>query len=149
MKAIVDTNVLIDVMQAREPFYSDSKKIFKMVIERKIDGYVSVQSLKDIFYIYKKAGNRKPFEPIERLSFLFNVVDVNAEDSFSALTSDMEDFEGSLIAFSALRNGINMIITRNKQDYCDSDIIAIDPSEIDKYFGKDMEAGKDLNGSVF
>ena len=144
MKAMLDTNVLIDVLNQREPFFADSKRIFQLVKEKKIDGFVSVQSLKDIFYIFKKAGGRKtdPFKPIEAISFLFNIVDVTAEDSFSALMSEMEDYEDALIAFSALRNGINFIITRNKKDYGVSDIIPIEPSEIDKYLGKEVRTGE-------
>lgn len=149
MKALIDTNVLIDVIQSREPFCQHSKRIFQLAAEGKIEGYVSVQSLKDIFYVCKRSCKEKsPFEPIEQISFLFSIIDVTGEDSLSALMSDISDYEDALLVHSAQRNGINVIITRNKHDFQDSHMVAVDPSEIDDYLGREFETGCVIIGSV-
>ncbi|AIZ56319.1 PIN domain protein [Candidatus Methanoplasma termitum] len=145
MKALIDTNVLIDVVQMREPFYKDSKKIFQMAIDETIEGYVSVQSLRDVFYVCKeKYKSKDPFLPIEQLAYLFNIIDVTSEDSISALMSGQEDYEDALLIFSAERNDLDAIITRNTKDFYDTDLFVIDPSEIDKIFEPGIRSGKSV-----
>lgn len=142
MRALIDTNVLLDAIFRREPFFEDSKKVFEMARDGKIEGYISVQSLKDIFYLCKKINGREHcFDAIEKLSFLFKVVDVTGQDSFSALMSDIDDYEDGLLIFSAKRNNIDAIITRNGKDFVESDIILIDPKNIDRYFDDLIEVG--------
>ena len=150
MRALIDTNVLMDTIFSREPFNKDSDKILDMVCEKKIDGCVSVQSLRDIFYFCKKINNsNNHISIIEKLSFIFEVIDVNGQDSFSALMSDIEDYEDGLLAFSAHRNYIKIIITRNEKDYYDSDLVIINPKEIDKYINTDLEAGSVVIDNTF
>jgi predicted nucleic acid-binding protein len=140
MKALIDTNVLIDVIQEREPFYLDSKKVLRLVAERKIEGYVSVQSLKDIYYVTESSKMMKdPFKPIEQISFFFNIIDVSGEDSISALTSDVKDYEDALLGFSAMRNGIKTIITRNKKDFSELEMVVVDPRDISRYLCSEVK----------
>ena len=148
MKALIDTNVLLDVLNSRQPFYQDSKRIFDLVRENKLEGYISIQSLKDIFYYFKKLG-KNPFGVIEQLTFIFPIIDVAGEDSISALVSDIDDFEDGLLVFSALRNGIEMIITRNEKDFFESDLVVISPNEIDKYLSNNIKTGSITIDNVF
>jgi predicted nucleic acid-binding protein len=142
MKALIDTNVLVDGVFAREPFYSDAKRIFQLVRIGKIEGYVSVQSLKDIFYIsgrsYKKVNS---FRLIEDLMAFFHIIGVTDEDARMAIASKIEDFEDGLLAFSAARNGIRSIITRNNKDYYNSDMVVINPKDIVDYLPDDVKVG--------
>jgi predicted nucleic acid-binding protein len=143
MKALIDTNVLLDTILHRQPFCVDSDKIFDLIEEERIEGHVSVQSLKDIFYFCRKLDNNKdPFETLEKISFIFNIVDVNEEDSFSTLRSDISDYEDGLLAFSALRNGIDTVITRDEKDFNTTDMIVINPKEIDRYLNDRIESGE-------
>ncbi|MDR1954849.1 MAG: PIN domain-containing protein [Candidatus Methanoplasma sp.] len=147
MKALIDTNVLVDVIQSREPFYSDSKRVFQLVIENKIEGYISVQTLKDIFYICKRSKIKKnPIETIEQIIFIFKIIDATGEDAISALMSDIEDFEDGMLVFSAQRNGIDTIITRNEKDHYESELTIIDPKEINQYLNTLVETGSNIIG---
>jgi len=142
MKALIDTNILLDVIYARLPFYHDSKRVLQLINEKKMEGYVSVQSLKDVFYLCKKLKNGKePLRTIEDLSFLLNVIDVTGADSISTLTSDVEDYEDGLLIFSAKRNGIEAVITRDKTDFFESDLIVINPKDIDQYLSGKVKVG--------
>ena len=53
MKVFLDTNVLIDYLLKREPFYGDAKKVFEMCLY-KIDGFVTPHSLIDVFYMLRE-----------------------------------------------------------------------------------------------
>ncbi len=154
MKALIDTNILLDMILARQPFFEDAEKIFRLVREERIEGCISVQSLKDIFFLCKKLDKEQdPFDVIQKLSYIFQVIDVSGADSIMALTSDVGDYEDGLLAFSASRNGIKAIITRDKKDFFESDLIVIHPKEIDKYLdsnGSKLErCSSDKNGIRF
>ena len=150
MRVLIDTNVLLDAIFLREPFCGDSKKIFSLVREEKIVGCVSVQSLKDIFYLCKRSNRFKdPLQTVEKLSFIFEVIDVNGQDSMSALMSGMEDYEDGLLAFSAQRNNIDGIITRNGKDFYDSDIAIIDPKDIEQYVDVGVDAGNAIIDELY
>jgi len=102
MKALIDTNVLMDIIKQRQPFCDASNAVFDLIAEEKIEGYVSVQSLKDVFYFCSKRKKEKDaFETVEKLSFVLNVIDMNGNDSRAVLMSGMNDYEDGLIAFSA------------------------------------------------
>jgi len=150
MKALIDTNVLLDMISKREPFCWDARKIFELVRKKKIKGYVSVQSLKDIYFISKKFKiTPKPRAIIENLSYLFEIIDVRGEDSFSTMMSDIDDYEDGLLLFSARRNKIEAIITRNERDFFEGDIIVINPKEIDKYLDTFVEEESIIIDNVF
>lgn len=137
MKALIDTNVLLDIIVQREPFVKNSKRIYDLMEQGKIECFISVQSLKDIYYICgKMLGRDTPMKTIEKLSFLFNILDVQKDDVLSTLASDMDDFEDGLLAFSSIRNGVDAIITRNENDFLETNMLIINPKDIDKYFNQ-------------
>jgi len=149
MKALVDTNVLLDVFLKREPFYQDSNKILQLVKDKELEGYVSIQTLRDIFFIYKRSRERDPLYPIQVLLFFFEVIDVNRDDLISVLTSDIGDLEDGLLAFSAIRNGINTIITRNEKDFLEAEMAVINPKDIGRYLGRQVDGGSITIDNVF
>lgn len=147
MKALIDTNVLMDTIQRRQPFCDASDTVMDLIADEKIEGYVSVQSLKDVFYFCSKYKKEKDaFETVEKLSFVLNVIDMNGNDSRAVLMSGMNDYEDGLIAFSALRNGIRTIITRNVKDYNMTDMIVIDPKDIHNFIGHFVADGEVIIG---
>lgn len=134
LKALIDTNVLLDAIFHREPFYEHSKRVFDLVESKIIIGCISVQSLKDIYCLCKKMNkNVDPYRIIEQLSFIFNVVDINREDSVEALMSNIDDYESALLVSSAKRNKIGVIIKRDGKGYCDPNVVMIGPESIDSY----------------
>ena len=147
MRALIDTDVLLDAIFSREPFFNDSKKVFDLVCEKKINGCVSVQSLRGVFYFCRRVKNlESSFETVEKLSFIFEIIDVNGQDAFSVLMSDKKDFERWLLVFSAHRNYIESIITRKERDFSESDLIIINPKDIDQYIDTEVEVGSTIIG---
>jgi hypothetical protein len=54
LKALVDTNVILDAVAAREPLRQDAEKIILMAAEEKIEGFISAKSVADIYYVARK-----------------------------------------------------------------------------------------------
>jgi len=70
---------------------------------------------------------------VGKLSVLFKPVGFSPEDSLTTLMSDFSDYEDGLLHASAVRNGIDAILTRDRSGFSDSCILIIHPDEVDKY----------------
>jgi predicted nucleic acid-binding protein len=131
MKVLFDTNVILDYLVQREPFYRDSREVIFLSAEKKLDGIIGAGSIADIYYICKKEyqNTEKPLNLILDLLKLVTLVDTKAHDVNNALAFNMSDFEDAIIAATALRETAEYIITRNVKDFGQSPIQAVTPSD--------------------
>lgn len=132
MKILIDTCVILDVLENRKGFVEDSKKLFLMTAQNKIESYITACSIKDIYYLFHRYNhsNEKSLKAISSLLKLFNIIDVNGDDLASALALDMNDYEDAVVAQSCVRHDIDYIVTRNIKDFYSSPVPAILPSQI-------------------
>ena len=54
MVVLIDTNILIDYITMREPFYQNAHDIVKLCADKKIAGVVAVHSIPNVYYILRK-----------------------------------------------------------------------------------------------
>ncbi|MCL1909363.1 MAG: PIN domain-containing protein [Kiritimatiellaeota bacterium] len=131
MRILFDTNVILDIIEKRDEFAEASFRLFQMCEDGFVEGFVSTQSVADIFYILRKnypATKRK--ELLRDVCAVLDVVDVVKLHVLSALSDDgFPDLEDGIISKCAEDNGINHIITRNKQDFAASRIPVATPRE--------------------
>jgi predicted nucleic acid-binding protein len=136
MKVVIDTCVIIDVLQQREPFWEDSYHVFRLVADEKVEGIITAKSLTDIFYIIHKAthSNERTEEIIQKLLELFSLEDTMAEDCKNALLyRESRDFEDSIMIETGKRLGAKYIVTRNTKDYEGASIPAVLPANLSQY----------------
>ena len=131
MKILVDTNVILDIFQKREPFFADSYHALRKVIESDAECLISASAATDIFYILRKAlqSTQKAKNRIEQLSQIVTFADVQGVDIHTALMRPMSDFEDAVVDAEAERSGASHILTRNTKDFADSTVPAITPTE--------------------
>jgi predicted nucleic acid-binding protein len=129
MKILIDTNVIIDVCEEREPFFQDSLKVFKFVDNNQLEGVVSATAFTDVYYLARKffQSRERAFEIIEVLIAEVNIVDTLAQDIRDAMMLPMFDFEDAVIAAVARREKAEYIVTRNAADFVNSPVPAITP----------------------
>lgn len=132
MNVIVDTCVIIDALQNREPFSEDAIKLCLAVANQKIDAFVPAKSVADIYYILHRSLHSDALtrDALKKLFRSFNILDTTAFDCQNALTSPMSDFEDAMLAETAYRNNVDFIVTRNLKDYVKSKVPSCLPSEI-------------------
>ena len=131
MKVLIDTNIILDVLCNREEFVEHSLKIFKLCEVKKIEGYISALSIPNIVYIMRKElDSKKVKEILEKLSLIFEIIDLKADDLKRASSFDFKDYEDAIQSAQASRIKANYIITRNVKDYVSSKVTAIKPSEL-------------------
>lgn len=130
-RILIDTNVLLDYLLTREPFYEDAKKIVLNCVDGKTKGCIAAHSIPNMFFIL-----RKDYAEQERREILFNlclIFDVEGIDRTKLLAGlqneDFSDFEDCLQMECAKAYGAAYIVTRNITDYKTSEIKAILPED--------------------
>jgi predicted nucleic acid-binding protein len=115
LKALIDTNVILDAIASREPFRQDAERIIMLVAEEAIEGYITANSVADIYYIARKHLSEKDTrEALRRLFYVFSILDVRGDDCLSALDMPMADFEDAIMTICGRRAGVDRIISRDK-----------------------------------
>lgn len=131
MLVLIDTNVVLDVLEKREPFYESSNDVLSLCASKKITGYIALHSVSNIFYILRKhysAENRRRLL-LGILKFL-KIANASHENVRHALERyDFPDFEDCLQDECATQNNADYIITRNTDDFSNANIPAITPSD--------------------
>lgn len=123
-KLFLDTNIVIDLLARREPFYKQAAQLFSLADKMKVQLFVSSLTFANTNYILLK--ERKPEEAREILRKLKLIVNVTSLDDkiigLSLNDSEFKDYEDAIQYYSAVENGIDLIITRNLKDFKKSKI---------------------------
>ncbi len=130
MKVFVDTNVLLDVFQQRNPQYEASVSVWDMAERGQISGFVSVTSFNNIYYIVSRFRDKKHAgRTIKLLRGTFSPVPLDEQILNQAIDSKINDFEDAIQFFSAVHASADFIITRNVKDFPKSNIPVLTPEE--------------------
>ena len=131
MKILIDTNVILDIFQKREPFFSDSYQALRKAIQVEFECLLSASSVTDIYYMLRKflKSADRAKERIQQLSKLVTFADVQGMDIQTALMRTMPDFEDAVVDAVAERNHADYILTRNIKDFTGAAVPAITPTD--------------------
>lgn len=136
MNALIDTCVVMDFLQRREPFADNAKKIFSLIATNKIKGYITAKSVTDIYYLlhhytHSDADTR---QLLNSFLGLVEILDTAAEDILLAMSSNISDYEDAVLVETAKRTNMDCIVTRNIKDFAKSSITILTPEKLLKAF---------------
>ena len=121
MKILVDTNIVLDIAQKREPHFVLSYNALHKAIEANAVLLVTASAATDIFYLLRKhfhsAHTAKSC--IERLSGLAVFADVLGSDIQAALTRNMSDFEDAVADVVAKAKRRRLHFDAKRKGLCD------------------------------
>jgi len=118
MRVLFDTNVILDLLLARQPFVTDAARLFGIAERREIDGFLCATTTTTIYYLLSKAaGDGIARSSIERLLRFLDIAPVNRAVLDSALALVFADFEDAVLHEAARSAGVDAIVTRNGQDF--------------------------------
>ena len=118
MKLLFDTNVVLDVMMARQPFVADSVKVVAAANRKVIDGMLCATTFTTIHYLAtKQLGRTIAFKQIEALLQVFRVAPVGEMVLLAALRTGMQDYEDGVLLEAARSAGADGVVTRNPKDF--------------------------------
>lgn len=130
MRLLIDANILLDVLQKREPYVHTSSLIWKMCEVGSAEGYVSSLTVANLIYVMRKELTpEKIEETLLLLKLIFQLTDLTVSDITEAAKRKWSDFEDAVQSTIAERIHADCIITRNVRDFRESPIIALTPDE--------------------
>ncbi|KOS06774.1 twitching motility protein PilT [Flavobacterium akiainvivens] len=129
-KLFLDTNVVIDLLGEREPFFEDIAEIATIADNQNLKMAASSLTFVNTHYVLEKSyGLPGITDLLTRFRILCEVTDVNETIIDKSLHSGFNDFEDAVQYFSAIQHKCDVFITRNKKDFKNSEIPIMTPSE--------------------
>ena len=131
MRALLDTCVIVDALQSREPFCKDAQQIFLAAANNLFIGCITAKAATDIYYLMHRYthSDAAAREVLTKLFTLFDVLDTTGIDCRRAVPSPIADFEDAVMAETAARAEADCIITRNLADFKKSKVPSLAPQD--------------------
>lgn len=129
MRILIDTNILLDFLACRQPYFASADKIIGYCKNGILSGAVAAHSIPNVFYILRKSYSPNELRAMLRwLCALTKIVGIDEETIERALDDkDCTDFEDCLQKECAAAFQADYIVTRDAQDFKHSAIPWISP----------------------
>lgn len=135
----IDSDIILDLLAKREPHYIYSSRLFTLIDKKEIVAFTSPLIFANLHYLLRKlTSNASALKSLRKLKALIKVLPIDEKVIEQALNSEFSDFEDAIQYFTAVNNGITLLLTRNKKDYKKSKISVLTAEE----FLKTLRANK-------
>jgi predicted nucleic acid-binding protein len=115
---LIDLNVILDVLQKREPFYETSAALLSAAETGRIQGYLAAHSITTLFYLIQKGNSAgEARATITNLLQFLKIAPIDQTTIEQALNLDYPDFEDAVEMMAAVQGRMQYLITRNTRDY--------------------------------
>jgi predicted nucleic acid-binding protein len=122
-RIFLDTNVILDLLGERVPFFDSIAKVATLADQKKLAIIVSPLSFTTIDYVLNKyETSESVLNKLRKFKIICEVCEINEETIDKALNSNFKDFEDAVQYFTALQSNCSIIITRNGKDFKNSTI---------------------------
>ena len=130
-RVLIDLNIILDVLQRREPFYPASAGILAAAERGEIQGSIAAHTVRTLFYlIAKDQSPRKAKTLISEVLEFIQVVGVTQATIETALILPLTDFEDAVQLAAASGFQADYLVTRNIKDYPETRIPVLAPAEL-------------------
>ncbi|HSL90013.1 MAG TPA: PIN domain-containing protein [Ignavibacteriaceae bacterium] len=130
IKLFVDSDIILDLLAEREPHYIHAARLFTLINLNKIIAYTTPLIFANLHYLLKKqTTNSVALKSLRKLKTFINILPIDERVIEQSLNSEFTDFEDAIQYYTAVNNGITLIITRNKIDYKRSKIDVLTAEE--------------------
>jgi predicted nucleic acid-binding protein len=138
MRVLLDTNIIVDVLQQREPWRQDGEAIFIAAAMNQITACVTAKQIADIHYMTKKLFKGQAHidhlakQVIGKLMTFMELEDTSAADCQAAMGINNNDFEDAMLMACAARETMDYIVTRNVTHFKGSAVPVVTPADFVK-----------------
>ena len=128
--AMIDLNVVLDVVQKRVPHFAASAQVMAGARQGVYEGLLPAHALTTIHYIVQKYSDiRVADRTVDWLLTSFGITATRKQEFWRARSLGMKDFEDAVVAASAMAAGCDLIVTRNIADFDRAPIQTLTPEE--------------------
>ena len=132
MQILVDTNVLLDALLAREPFVADAAFLLEAIESGQVIGFISATTVTDVHYLVRRQTQspEAAMIAVTRLLALMEICTVDRGVLEQALTLNFRDFEDAVQVACAMALKLTAIVTRDVAGFAGSPISVLSPEEL-------------------
>lgn len=131
MRVLFDTNVVLDVLLAREPHAAAAVWLFAQAERGRLEGLLGATTLTTVHYLARKTlGEDGARDQLGVLLRLFEVASVTRPVLEDALDLPFGDFEDAVLHEAARHAGADGIVTRNPSDFSRATVTVYTPPEL-------------------
>lgn len=132
MKVVIDNNVIVDALKPNPQFEAAAQQILRLASLKSIDGFVSANSLTDIFYVLRKEhGADKAKVMVQKMLLILDIIGIDPIDCIDALSLPMNDFEDAMVAVCAKKVKADFIVTRDERFIKeDTEVRTVSPEQL-------------------
>lgn len=137
MRVLIDTNVVLDFLQEREPFVDDAAKIFAKIDAGELEGFISAITITNIYYIIRKvSGKIAAQDALAQIMTDLHICAVDRGILEQAIALNFQDFEDAVQCACAIANEVDAIVTRDTSGFVNAEILVIAPGELGNIMGR-------------
>ena len=130
MRLMYDLDVLLDVVQKREPHYRASAVAVSKVVEGEVAAVFPCHGVTTIHYLIRRyVGTGQADEVVDWLLARFTIAPAGHSEVSRARGLSMRDFEDAVLTAIAESTRCDAILTRNVADFSGAPLRAITPEE--------------------
>lgn len=130
MRVLLDTDVILDLVLARQPFLVEAKQIFTSIAKNEFEAFALNITIIHVYYFGRKQlGRDATLIELEKLLNLVSICSANASILHKAISSSIKDYEDAVQHECAVAENLDAIITRNTKDYKNSTIDVFSPDD--------------------
>lgn len=127
---LIDLNVLLDVVQKREPHYRASATVLERIVHGETTGALPAHAVTTIHYIVGKYQDAATADgAVDWLLRHFRTLPATHADLMRARVLGWRDYEDAVVAATAESAHCEAIITRNVKDFAGSPVPPLTPEE--------------------
>jgi predicted nucleic acid-binding protein len=131
MRVLLDTNVILDAMLRRAPWYHEADAILQAAAIGQVTCAATTLSLATSFYVGRKVvGTTAARAAVQRYLGAFTILPVDRQSLVDADALPGKDFEDNILIAAAVTAALDAIVTRNVADFAHSPIPAWNPAEL-------------------
>lgn len=130
MKVLFDTNVVLDVLLRRQPFYEEAAKLFVHVELKRLEGFLGATTVTTLYYFMEKRLKDNARPELHKLLLLFKVAAIDQNILEKAITSPVKDYEDAVLVEAAVFTSLDAVVTRNAKDFKKSPLAIFTPEEL-------------------
>lgn len=129
MRLFLDTNIVVDLLEGREPFCYDAAQLFTMAHDKKVELLVSPMTFSTASFLLRKHGSEGVRNLLSNLRQLVSVTISDERTVDDSIASQFKDFEDAMQYYTALNAKAEIIITRNGKDFTASKLPVMTATE--------------------
>lgn len=129
MRLFLDTNIVVDLLEGREPFCYDAAQLFTMAHNKKVELLVSPMTFSTASFLLRKHGSEGVRILLSNLRQLVSVTISDERTVDDSLASRFKDFEDAMQYYTALNAKAEIIITRKGKDFTASNLPVMTATE--------------------